>query len=246
MAVRKSLLSSYLRDSLPSRHHLDVYYEWVDSIAHQTLESFKICLTDQRVITFDNLRICPPQYRYINVNIPLTPQYARRCSMSYSSDWYIDVNIWSPEGVLQEKQEHVSIASIPTMVRSSKCHLYGKTDYERSILGEDPADPGGYFIVEGHEYLILLQEQLVVNKVLIMELEPGNPTAKLTVDTVIGTMFTDLCYDSKTKVLKFLLPIQRNTPQDNREKAINVLCLYRLHGYGDLDVIMEMIGQFIP
>ena len=104
----------------------------------------------------------------------------------------------------------------------------------KSILGEDPTDPGGYFIVEGHEYTILLQEQLVVNKILILELDPGNATAKLTVDTVISTMFTNLTYDTTSKVMKFLLPIQRNTPQDNREKAINVLRIYRLHGYEDL------------
>ena len=106
------------------------------------------------------------------------------------------------------------------MVRSTKCVLADKSDKERSLLGEDPSDPGGYFIVEGNEYCILLQEQLVVNKVLIMELEPGNPTAKLTVDTIIGTMFTDLAYDNKSKVLKFLLPIQRNTHRITEKRRL--------------------------
>ena len=96
--------------------------------------------------------------------------------MSYSS---VDVNIWAPNGKILQKQEHVSIASIPTMVLSSKCNLHskssecnlhGKTNYEWSILGKGSSDPGGYFIIVSYKYSILLQEQLVVNKVLIMEL----------------------------------------------------------------------------
>ena len=111
-------------------------------------------------------------------------------------------------------------------------------DRERALLGEDPADPSGYFIVEGHEYSILLQEQLVVNKILVMELEADNPTAKFTVDTVIGTMFTDLTYDTKTKVFKFLLPIQRNTSglRESHQRAppLSIIWLQRAsfrHGH---------------
>ena len=98
-----SFLSSYLRDTLPSCHHLDVYNKWVDVTAPQTLESFRVVLSDSRVITFDNLQIYPPQHWHVNTNIPFSPQLACCRSMSYSSNWYVDVNIWSLEGHLLEK-----------------------------------------------------------------------------------------------------------------------------------------------
>jgi DNA-directed RNA polymerase subunit B len=41
-------------------------------------------------------------------------------------------------------------------------------------IGEDPEDPGGYFIVNGSERVIVTQEDLAVNKVLIDEGKAGS------------------------------------------------------------------------
>ena len=40
---------------------------------------------------------------------------------------------------------------MPIMLRSSKCVLKDKTEYELSKLNECPLDPGGYFVVKGQE-----------------------------------------------------------------------------------------------
>jgi len=57
------------------------------------------------------------------------------------------------------------------MLRSSKCVLSNKSEAEMYLLNECPLDPGGYFIVNGTEKVILVQEQLSKNRVIV-EIEP--------------------------------------------------------------------------
>jgi len=61
----------------------------------------------------------------------------------------------------------VNIGRMPVMLRSSKCVLYNKTPAEMHRLNECPLDPGGYFIVNGTEKVILVQEQLSKNRVIV-------------------------------------------------------------------------------
>ena len=53
------------------------------------------------------------------------------------------------------------------MLKSSKCVLSGKANQDMSKLKECPLDPGGYFIVNGTEKVILVQEQLSKNRVIV-------------------------------------------------------------------------------
>jgi DNA-directed RNA polymerase III subunit RPC2 len=53
------------------------------------------------------------------------------------------------------------------MLRSSKCVLADKSPTEMHLLNECPLDPGGYFIVNGTEKVILVQEQLSKNRVIV-------------------------------------------------------------------------------
>ena len=53
---------------------------------------------------------------------------------------------------------------------------------ELATLGECPIDPGGYFIVNGTERVILIQEQLSKNRI-ILETDKGNIIASVTSST---------------------------------------------------------------
>lgn len=59
------------------------------------------------------------------------------------------------------------IGRLPVMLRSSKCILSSKSEREMALLQECPLDPGGYFIINGTEKIILVQEQLSKNRVLV-------------------------------------------------------------------------------
>lgn len=53
------------------------------------------------------------------------------------------------------------------MLRSNKCILSGKDEKDMSRLNECPLDPGGYFVVNGTEKVILVQEQLSKNRIIV-------------------------------------------------------------------------------
>lgn len=65
------------------------------------------------------------------------------------------------------KRENVVIGRMPIMLRSSRCHLAEKNDKEMARMNECALDPGGYFIVNGTEKVILVQEQLSKNRVIV-------------------------------------------------------------------------------
>ncbi|MCK5389914.1 MAG: DNA-directed RNA polymerase subunit B'', partial [Candidatus Thorarchaeota archaeon] len=63
----------------------------------------------------------------------------------------------------------VYVGNMPIMLRSEQCHLFGKSAEELIALGEDPKDPGGYFIINGSERVLVTQEDLAPNRILIEE-----------------------------------------------------------------------------
>jgi DNA-directed RNA polymerase beta subunit len=61
-------------------------------------------------------------------------------------------------------------------------HASFTTREELTVLGECPIDPGGYFIVNGTERVILIQEQLSKNRI-ILETDKGSMIASVTSST---------------------------------------------------------------
>ncbi len=55
---------------------------------------------------------------------------------------------------------------MPIMVGSEKCNIADFEEEEFVEIGEDPADPGGYFIVNGSERVLMTSEDLAPNKIL--------------------------------------------------------------------------------
>lgn len=55
------------------------------------------------------------------------------------------------------------------MLRSSNCVLTNKSLLELAKLNECPLDTGGYFIINGQEKVILIQEQMVRNRIILEE-----------------------------------------------------------------------------
>lgn len=51
------------------------------------------------------------------------------------------------------------------MLRSSYCVLSNLTDRDLTELNECPLDPGGYFIINGSEKVLIAQERMATNMV---------------------------------------------------------------------------------
>lgn len=85
--------------------------------------------------------------------------------MTYAAP--IRVDIQYKRGKVRIARKNIAIGRMPIMLRSSKCRLAGKNDREMAHMNECALDPGGYFIVNGTEKVILVQEQLSKNRVIV-------------------------------------------------------------------------------
>jgi DNA-directed RNA polymerase III subunit RPC2 len=95
----------------------------------------------------------------------LYPNEARIADLTYSGD--ILVNIKYRLNGLTERRSNVKIGRMPIMLGSSCCHLDGKNEAELAMLKECPVDPKGYFIVRGTEKVLLIQEQMIENRIQV-------------------------------------------------------------------------------
>jgi DNA-directed RNA polymerase beta subunit len=74
------------------------------------------------------------------------------------------------DGRTEEKSATIppfTVGNFPVMVGSNRCHLQALTREGLKGLGEDPCDPGGYFIAKGGEWVVDLLENICFNRVLV-------------------------------------------------------------------------------
>lgn len=95
----------------------------------------------------------------------ITPNECRLREATYAAPILVNVSYW--RGVREVRRKEVCIGRLPIMLRSDKCVLSRTSEQDMGALQECPLDPGGYFIVNGTEKVILVQEQLSKNRILV-------------------------------------------------------------------------------
>jgi len=118
----------------------------------------------------------------------LTPMEARLRDLTYAAPIFLEFTII--ENGIDKEPEKVKIGDLPIMVKSKRCNLHkDMISQERTLsedqyyqrlqnLGEDPLDPGGYFIINGTERSLISLEDLSPNRVLVeWEEKYGTPMA---------------------------------------------------------------------
>ena len=110
------------------------------------------------------------------------PIEARLRKITYSSPCFIEVSAHI-NGVQRETLT-TQIGNIPIMLKSKWCHLNKCTREELIQHGEDPDEPGGYFIINGTEKVLITVEDLASNKLLVEKNSTG--PSKLT-----GKLFSE-------------------------------------------------------
>ncbi|MCW4021423.1 MAG: DNA-directed RNA polymerase subunit B [Candidatus Bathyarchaeota archaeon] len=93
------------------------------------------------------------------------PMEARLRNLTYSVPLSVEMT-----PVIDDKEldkELVYIGDLPTMLKSKYCLLSELSEEELVRQGEDPLDPGGYFIINGSERVIVAIEDLAPNRILV-------------------------------------------------------------------------------
>ena len=110
----------------------------------------------------------------------IMPIEARLRKISYSAPIFLEVSAHIND--VQRESFTAQIGKMPIMLKSKYCHIMGKNKEELTTLGEDPYDPGGYFIINGTEKVIITVEDLAPNHFIV---------EKEAVDKYIGKIFAE-------------------------------------------------------
>jgi len=96
----------------------------------------------------------------------ITPAIARLRNLTYSAPVYIELSIKYGD---QTDSSEVEVGRIPIIVKSTACNTFGmdKDGLRKNYM--DPLDPGGYFIINGNEKVIVMSEDLAANQPFIEE-----------------------------------------------------------------------------
>ncbi len=122
-------------------------------------------------VELGDVRVVTPRVREADGSEELLyPQEARLRNITYSAPVFMEMAIVQGDPAEDEDRvvdrDEVKIGRMPIMVGSNKCNIADFDDEELIRIGEDPADPGGYFIVNGSERVLMTSEDLAPNKIL--------------------------------------------------------------------------------
>ena len=96
----------------------------------------------------------------------VTPTIARLRNLTYSAPIYVELTVKYGG---QTDSSEVEIGRIPVMVRSAGCNTFGMSRDQLREIFMDPLDPGGYFIINGNERVMVMNEDLAANQPFIEE-----------------------------------------------------------------------------
>jgi DNA-directed RNA polymerase subunit B len=119
----------------------------------------------------------------------IMPSEARLRKLTYSAPIFMEVSAHI-NGV-QREDFKLQIGNLPIMLKSKFCHLYGLKREELISAGEDPDDPGGYFVINGSEKVLVKIEDLAANRLMVERSSTG-------ISDYVGKIF------QKEVLIKFL------------------------------------------
>ena len=123
---------------------------------------------------------------------PITPMEARIRDLTYWAP--IKAKVVVVESGIESEPEEVILGYLPIMLRSkadplARCFYEPGADREeceRRLVeaGEDPRDPGGYFIINGSERVVVIQEDQALNRILVGKAKAGVGPAQYTAKVI--------------------------------------------------------------
>ncbi|MDQ1280071.1 MAG: DNA-directed polymerase subunit [Thermoproteota archaeon] len=165
-----TLMKAFFEEEGLARQHLDSYDDFIENELQKIINEVGEIQIDAPDYPFKVKlgRIETGRPRTIEVDgsdHPIYPMEARLRNLTYAAPLMLEMS-YMRDGK-EESIETVHIGDIPVMLKSKLCLLHNYTPNELIAAGEDANDPGGYFIVNGSERVIVALEDLAPNRILV-------------------------------------------------------------------------------
>jgi len=183
---KRELVKQFIKENGFVRSNIDSYNSFIDWRMQKIIDAEKELMpavipvdAEEVKFVFGNVSVKRPIILEADGSErALYPNEARMRNLTYSAPVFLETSL-IVDGKERDRAE-VQIAEIPVMIGSKLCYLNSLSKKEMIEHGEDPLDPGGYFIVNGTERALVLLEDLAPNRILIEEgKSPITHTAKV-------------------------------------------------------------------
>ena len=164
------LINDILRREGVARQHLNSYNEFmerglqsiIDEVGEIEIETAEYPYK----IRLGKIKLQQPRIMELDGSIThVAPVEARLRNLTYASPVMLECSIVEDGKILESRFIHVG--DMPVMAKSNACILHNLVESKLIELGEDPRDPGGYFVINGSERVIVGLEDLSYNKIIV-------------------------------------------------------------------------------
>ncbi len=182
MLDRRVLSKAYFKREMVAQHHIDSFDEFLDHGIQKIVDEQDLIETDiddedmagkYRVfVKLGEVNVGKPRIREADgSHSDLFPTEARLRNITYTAAIFLKMSIIKDYYEVGDVEEinlaEAQIGSMPIMLRSKSCNLSSLNPHDMVLAGEDPMDPGAYFIVNGTERVIVTLEDLAPNKIFV-------------------------------------------------------------------------------
>lgn len=159
---------AFLKENMLVKQHLDSYNDFVNNKIQKIVDEIGEIESHQEGIKIRLGKVRLEKPRILEADgskRKIYPMEARLRNRSYVAQVFLDMTLVQ-DGV-EKQTEEVFIGELPVMLKSGLCYLSEMTEDEQIEAGEDPQDPGGYFVINGSERVLVAIEDLAPNRVII-------------------------------------------------------------------------------
>ncbi len=189
----RELVDAFYRDRSIVNHQIASYDDFLNNRLQRIVDNTVIGQEEDNMekgfiypeiegykIKFGKIKVWTPEVKEADgTERPLTPMEARLRDLTYEAR--VELEFIPVKNEVEYETETVRVGELPIMVKSKSCNISKKVleerldriianeDYvsELQKLQEDPLDPGGYFISNGTERVLITVEDLAPNRVLV-------------------------------------------------------------------------------
>jgi DNA-directed RNA polymerase subunit B len=176
------------------RQHIDSYNRFIEKELKEIVKAFGTVSTPRREyeVRIVDVELGEPMViESDGSEHPVTPMECRIRDLTYAAP--IKAKVVVVENGVEREAEEIILGFLPVMLRSkadplARCFYEGRPreECEQKLIeaGEDPKDPGGYFIVNGSERIIVIQEDQALNRILVGKARAGTASALYTAKVI--------------------------------------------------------------
>ena len=168
--MRWPVIQDILKREGIDRQHLNSFDEFLENGLQQIIQEVnQIDIENAEYpykIQLEKIKLQQPRMMELDGSIThVTPAEARLRNISYVAPIMMEISVIEDNKMLEKRFIHVG--DMPVMVKSNACILHSFNEQKLIDYQEDPRDPGGYFIINGSERVIVGLEDLSYNKIIV-------------------------------------------------------------------------------